>query len=111
MNKFGRQDYIANLSVNKDALEEQPENNYWLGTKVSYVFDNTLPDGTNILNGVRLKFYNEFFYNYNEQELMTIIGGDVRAYQKIFKSFIWANRVAFASSRVVCASQLPCFPN
>lgn len=95
---FGRDDHSTALAQSRDALEKDPVFNYWLGTKLSYTYDNTIEDGVNILYGTRAKFYYEHFNGVNRDVMLNIIGGDIRNYQKIYRAFIWANRLAFASS-------------
>ncbi len=80
-----------------------------LGIKVEYVFDNTLDISLNIKNGTRYKFFAEQVKGF-EIELqntptfkanngfMTILGADVRHYQRVFKWSVLAGRFAFSSS-------------
>lgn len=98
LRSFVRQDYEALLSTSQDALEVDPTVAYWAGGKLSYVYDNTLPDGTNIYYGTRFKVYTELFKQINDDRTLWVVGGDFRHYQKIFRSFIWANRIAFSRS-------------
>lgn len=93
-----RQDVINKLSTDRDALLDPANENYWVGGKVEYVFDNTIKDGTNVHYGLRYKLYYEHFTQFRGDKSLNIIGGDFRHYLKIYKSFIWANRLAFASS-------------
>jgi len=95
---FGREDHWTGLAQSRDALEESPTINYWLGGKLSFTYDNTIQDGVNILYGTRAKFYYEHYNGINRNVMLNIIGGDIRHYQKIHRVFIWANRLAFASS-------------
>jgi hypothetical protein len=96
---FGRLDKITYLTGELASLNKPDEATYWTGTKLEYVYDNTIPQGMNLYNGVRLKFYNEFFDALNkEKTLFTVIGTDVRTYTKISRQIIWANRFAAASS-------------
>lgn len=93
-----RQDVLNKLSTDRDALSDPANNTYWIGGKVEYVFDNTIKDGTNVHYGLRYKLYYEHFTQFMGDQSLNIIGGDFRHYLKIYKSFIWANRLAFASS-------------
>ena len=93
-----RQDVINKLSTDRDALLNPADDRYWIGGKAEYVFDNTIKDGTNVHYGLRYKLYYEHFTQLWGNRSLNIVGGDFRHYLKIYKSFIWANRVAFASS-------------
>ncbi len=68
-------------------------------SRFEYVFDNTISPSINILNGTRYKIYTEYFYGLNQGNKSCYnIGIDVRNYQKIYKNFIVANRLAYAHS-------------
>ena len=98
LNFFLRQDIRAGLSTDRAALDREPDNTYWAGAKLEYVFDNVLPDGINIFYGARYKMYYETYVSLTDNKFLNIVGGDFRHYQKIFRNLIWANRAAFASS-------------
>jgi hypothetical protein len=67
---------------------------------LEYVFDNTITKMTNIMNGLRYKFYIDFNYQVNtpsqvgEGRKMFNFGFDARNYYPIFRNFIWAVRAA-----------------
>ena len=68
-------------------------------SRLEYVFDNTISPVQNILNGTRFKFYGEELYGLNKGNRNCYnIGADLRNYQKIYKNFILANRLAYAHS-------------
>jgi hypothetical protein len=80
-----------------------------LGLKLEYVFDNTLDVSLNIKNGTRYKFYVETSKGFNlsfqdganldlNQGFLSVIGADVRHYQRFLKHSVLAGRFAFASS-------------
>lgn len=98
LNSFVREDRETYLATSVAALERDPIKKYWLGGKFEYVYDNVVPDGNNIMYGTRFKLYYEYYNEVLSQTQMHIIGGDFRHYLKIYKSLIWANRFAFASS-------------
>ncbi|MEO5996383.1 MAG: hypothetical protein ABIN89_06640, partial [Chitinophagaceae bacterium] len=65
--------------------------------RLEYVYDNTVPKATNILNGLRYKFYVD--YNSQISKLGTQegrnsfnFGFDGRYYYPIYRNFIWAGR-------------------
>lgn len=66
---------------------------------LEYVYDNTVMKTTNILNGLRYKFYIDFDYQINQPQTgegrkMFNFGFDARNYYPIFRNFIWALRAA-----------------
>ena len=68
-------------------------------SKLEYVFDNTITPVINIMNGTRFKVYTEYIYGLDKGNKSCYnIGFDARFYQKIYKNFIWATRVAYAHS-------------
>jgi hypothetical protein len=80
-----------------------------LGLKLEYVFDNTLDVSLNIKNGTRYKFYIESSKGFDlsfqnganldlNQGFLSVIGADVRHYQRFLKHSVLAGRFAFASS-------------
>lgn len=74
-------------------------NKYWSMSRVEYVFDNSTNPAINIRNGFRYKVYAEYLYGINSNNLSCYnFGLDFRYYKKLYKNFIWANRVAYAHS-------------
>ncbi|MEZ4978804.1 MAG: hypothetical protein R2772_05860 [Chitinophagales bacterium] len=86
----------------------------WLYSRVEFVHDHTLNVAKNIKNGLRLNVYYEFQKEiptredevlnqsvqlpvFNNSYLM-LWGFDARHYQKLYKTIIWANRLAYSSS-------------
>ncbi len=67
----------------------------WVGATVQFVYDNSKNISTNIYNGTRYKL----FFEYNRQlDLANTsfynFGFDYRNYKKIYREFIFANRLA-----------------
>lgn len=79
---------------------ETPEKRQWWGlSRVEYVFDNSFHPVLNIYNGYRYKFFGEYMYQLNGKNGGCYnIGVDFRYYQKLYKNFIWAIRLASATS-------------
>jgi len=68
-------------------------------SRLEYVFDNTLSPEMNIRFGTRFKFYAEYIDGLNNGNRSCYnIGTDIRNYQKLYKHFILANRLAYAHS-------------
>jgi hypothetical protein len=99
-----RNDRIIPLSVNEFNLRLPINNEYWGVLKAAYVFDNTREIALNIRYGTRFKFFAEYYKQvYNEQETemnedLTVLGFDVRHYQKIHREFILVSRLAGSTS-------------
>jgi hypothetical protein len=91
---FKLQDPLS-LFIEGEALEKQ----YWGLSRIEYVFDNTIQPAMNIYNGFRYKFFTEYLYRLNGNNGgFYNFGVDFRYYHKIYKNFIWANRLAGAHS-------------
>ncbi len=67
--------------------------------RLEYVFDNTITPLLNISNGLKYKVYAEEIYGLNNGNRSCYnLGLDIRNYQRLYKQFILANRVAYAHS-------------
>lgn len=86
---------------------------YWWMNRLEFVYDDTKYPTMNIHNGMRMKVYGEFLYKIytNNKDIYSLsenpyiskggffnVGVDYRYYQKIYKNFIAAFRVAGAHS-------------
>ncbi len=75
-------------------LPVKPEFSQWLGVRTEYVFDNTRQVQLNIMYGSRYKFFIEAYTSLLQgKDNLVVAGIDYRNYQKIYKQFIWANRI------------------
>lgn len=75
-------------------LPVKPQFSQWLGARAEYVFDNTRQVQLNIMYGSRYKFFIEAYTSLEQgTNNMVIAGLDYRSYSKIYKQFIWANRI------------------
>ncbi len=79
------------------------EPNYFLhsvSAKGEFVFDNTKDIGINLMLGARAKVFAEYTGRYSfidpnkKLNNVMVVGFDYRNYQRIHRSFIWANRIA-----------------
>ena len=97
---FVRNDREVFLSTRDLINLKRPDNNtYRTGLKGEFIFDNTRYVGLNLYNGTRYKFWGEYYQSViNEKKNLFVVGLDFRNYQKIHKSFIWANRFATSTS-------------
>ncbi|RYE24151.1 MAG: hypothetical protein EOP51_08285 [Sphingobacteriales bacterium] len=95
-----RQDQLNLRAENALGLAnpEKP-NQYWVNSRVEYIFDNTVRPALNIYNGFRYKFFAEYMYQLNgDVGGFYNLGLDFRYYKKLYKNVIWANRLAGAHS-------------
>ncbi|NVN95689.1 MAG: hypothetical protein HXX18_10450 [Bacteroidetes bacterium] len=94
-----RNDKEVFLSTDQQMLEQRDINNNWSGLKGEFVFDNTRNIGLNLYYGTRYKLWGEYYQSIDSKNRnLFVIGFDFRNYQKIHKSFIWANRFATSTS-------------
>jgi hypothetical protein len=96
-----RNDRLVSLSLDPPSLVSPNYNEYNLGLKVEYVFDNTISRGLNLFNGTRYKIWAERYQQpdrYNEQTDFNIVGFDFRHYKRLHRELIAAFRFAGASS-------------
>ncbi|RMD98109.1 MAG: hypothetical protein D6816_16665 [Bacteroidetes bacterium] len=102
-------DNTQTLATDLNTLEVPPQKSQRFGLRAEYVFDNTLDVSLNIKNGTRYKVFAEMIksfeislangtsFNANEG-FMTLVGLDVRHYQRVLKYSILAGRLAGATS-------------
>jgi hypothetical protein len=87
------------LSTNELALREPDILEYWAGLKGEIIYDDTKDIGLNLMTGTRFKIFGEYTQIINDiKQNMFVIGLDIRNYQRIHRSFIWANRIAASTS-------------
>jgi len=95
----GRLDRTVYLSGEQTTLGLPSENKIWTGSKLEYVFDNTINVGPNLYYGTRAKLYTEFYDQVNNRgNYFQTFGTDIRTYTKVSRQIIWANRFAAAVS-------------
>jgi outer membrane protein assembly factor BamA len=94
-----RRDVRETLGTDRPQLEAPQSITQWAGARVEFVQDNTTELAINTLRGTRWKFYVEAYKNLNrEKDYMTVIGLDYRTYLPLYKTLIWANRLAANTS-------------
>ncbi|MFD1469712.1 PD40 domain-containing protein [Hymenobacter caeli] len=86
LNRTRTDNFLNNLDTNQN----------YLGYKAEMVFDNSIATGVNMLRGTRMKIALEQLRGINNAPLnfgkLTI---DLRHYQKVHRSIIWANRASY----------------
>ncbi|MFN3917325.1 MAG: hypothetical protein ACK4K0_06250 [Flavobacteriales bacterium] len=94
-----RGDRIHTLSADNNSLRKPSDNRGLGGVKLEYVYDNTLPVGLNLFNGLRFKLWIEGYHELNRLNTdFFVAGADFRHYLKIHRNIIWANRFATSAS-------------
>lgn len=94
-----RYDQFIPLSRDISLLETPLKHEFWPNMRLDYTFDNTKSLGKNLYAGMRCKVFSEYYQEAPEfGNRMFTYGADFRQYTKIYKSLIWANRVAGSSS-------------
>jgi len=99
-----RNDKIVPLASTQFNIQDEIIDQFWASVKASYVFDNTRNVALNIRYGTRYKFFAEQFQMvFSEQQNttssdLTVIGFDIRHYQKIHREFIFVSRIAGSAS-------------
>ncbi len=87
------------LSTDEYNLKEPNRYENWMGIKGDFTYDDTRNVGLNLYYGTRYKIFGEYYQlvDENSQNLI-VLGLDFRNYQKIHRTFIWANRFAASTS-------------
>ncbi len=94
-----RNEMLVTMATDQTTLETPNQYDHWVGLKGELIFDNTRSPGTNLYYGTRYKLFAEYHQLVNgEQQNLIVLGFDYRNYQKIHRTFIWANRIAGSTS-------------
>ncbi|RLD60003.1 MAG: hypothetical protein DRJ05_05440, partial [Bacteroidetes bacterium] len=94
-----RNDMAVSMATDQTNLSRPNAYRNWAGLKGELVYDNTRSLGLNLFFGTRFKIFAE--YNERVDDLgqnLVVIGADFRNYQRISRTFIWANRFATSAS-------------
>jgi len=87
------------LSTDLENLKKPNVSAHWGGLKGEVIFDNTRNQGNNIYFGSRYKIFGEYFKILTQKQSdLYVLGADFRHYQQIYKTLIWANRLAGSTS-------------
>lgn len=95
---FTRAVNLGKSSVSVKEKSPEPTNNFYAGLKSELVYDNSVPTGMNVQEGTRAKItYIHYQGLNNSNNSFSQISADIRHYQKIYKTIIFAVR-GFAGS-------------
>jgi len=87
------------LAYDMPTAKMSADGNIWAIAKGEWIYDNTRELGTNLLLGLRYKFFSEYYQLVKKPSVNMITAGfDIRHYTRIHRSFIWANRFAGGTS-------------
>ena len=98
---IGRNDRMVVLSSDPYTASYKNQNEWNVGGKVEYIFDNTYIKGLNYRTGTRFKAWGEHFRQptkLKEQNSIYVAGFDFRHYQSIHRDLIFAFRLCGSSS-------------
>ena len=94
-----RNEMYVTMATDQTTLETPTVYDNWAGLKGELIFDNTRSPGTNLYYGTRYKLFAEYHQLVNgDHQNLIVLGFDYRNYQKIHRTFIWANRIAGSTS-------------
>ncbi len=94
-----RYDRAVYLSTDILNLQQPDLDKVWGSLKGELTYDNTRGLGLNLYQGTRYKLFGEYYQLLNAKgNNMVVVGMDIRNYQKLHRTLIWANRFAASTS-------------
>ena len=94
-----RYDRAVYLSTDILNLKEPDRHQVWGSIKGELTYDNTRSLGLNLYHGTRYKLFGEYYQMANSQgNNLVVLGMDIRNYQKLHRTLVWANRFAASTS-------------
>ena len=95
----GRTDKMTVQSSDSRSLMMDDFHKNWANVKVEYIFDNSKDIGVNLYSGNKAKVFFEAFKQIDQAKTdLFVVGVDLRHYEKLHRSLIWASRFAASSS-------------
>ena len=96
---FARYDRTVFKSYEWNSLIEPHQRQLKVGLKGEWVYDDTRLVTQNIYNGTRGKVFGEYYQGIvHDNQNLFVVGFDFRHYSRLYKTFIWANRIAGSTS-------------
>ena len=94
-----RYDRAVYLSTDLYNLATPDNNRLWISLKGELTYDNTRNLGLNLYQGTRYKVFGEAYQLAQDRGIQCfVLGFDIRNYQKVHRTLIWANRFAASTS-------------
>jgi len=95
----GRSDKTAVLATDSRSLLMKDMYKNWVNIKLEYIFDNSRDLGVNLHTGNKAKIFFEAYKQVDQAKTdMFVVGIDLRHYEKIHRTLIFATRFAASSS-------------
>ncbi len=96
---FGRYDRTIYQAIDYPSLTESNKSEMRVGLKGEWVYDHSRFITQNIYFGTRGKVWLEYYQGVvNNKQNLFVLGVDFRDYRRLYKTLIWANRIAFSTS-------------
>lgn len=96
---FGRYDRTVFKSLDYPTLVEPNQIASRLGLRGEWIYDHSRAIAKNIFYGTRGKTWVEYYQGVGKSsDNIFVLGADFRNYQRLFKTLIWANRIAVSTS-------------
>lgn len=96
---FGRYDRTIQQAIDYNSLMAETKREFRVGLKGEWVYDHSRYITQNIYFGTRGKVWLEYYQGIvNNKQNLFVFGVDFRDYRQIYKTMIWANRIAFSTS-------------
>lgn len=94
-----RYDRAVFLSTDPFSLAQPDQHDVWGSLKAELTYDNTRSLGLNLYKGTRYKLFGEYYQLATKKgNNIWIVGFDIRNYQQLHRTLIWANRLAASTS-------------
>ncbi|MCX6303883.1 MAG: hypothetical protein NT040_02845 [Bacteroidetes bacterium] len=94
-----RYDRAVYLSTDQVNLKQPDIHDVWGSIKAELTYDNTRSLGLNLYQGTRYKLFGEYYQLVNKKgNNLIVLGMDIRNYQRVHRTLIWANRFAASTS-------------
>ncbi|MBL7835599.1 MAG: PD40 domain-containing protein [Cyclobacteriaceae bacterium] len=90
---FTRSVHLGRSLTSKKEVSPEPVNNFYAGLRSEFVYDNSIATAMNITEGTRVKVSYVHYQGLNDSDKsFSQVSADVRHYQKIYKTIIFAVR-------------------
>jgi len=94
-----RYDRTVFLSTDTVNLRQPDIHDVWGSVRGELTYDNTRSLGLNLYHGTRYKIFGEYYQMMNTRgNNVVVVGMDIRNYQRLHRTLVWANRFAASTS-------------
>ncbi|MDE5609176.1 MAG: hypothetical protein K2I66_02190, partial [Bacteroidales bacterium] len=96
---FGRYDRSMYRAIDYNSLVAETRSEMRVGLKAEWVYDHSRFITQNIYFGTRGKIWLEYYQGViNNKQNLFVAGVDFRDYRRLYKTLVWANRIALSTS-------------